>query len=251
MSGDSGEKLPETMLQQLRILGFISESTEKTSDVIAELAKAMHSKSTNARVMAATWLGDMGEGALPHLIKALKKDDDKDVRINAAAGLGKIGKKAVGAVPQLIEALQDKRWDVRYAAIKALAEIGEKERTVPALAMRFNDEEGYRAAEALGNYGADKDVVQFLLKMYEGAPKARIYIKAAFIRIGADALPALHKEALEHPDLKTELQLTIGEIARRTDRPTGARETSEKPEDLSRLRARALDINPQKKKVKA
>ncbi len=248
MSDDSSEKVPQTMLEELRVLGIMGRSTEKAVDVIEALAAAVDSEKHNTRVMAISWLGDMGERAVPHLIKALRHEDSS-VRTNAANALGKIGKKAIDAVPELIKLLGDKDKDVRHGAIEALGEIGEKERSVPALVSMFDDEDGYNAVYALVRYGADKDIMRFLLMVFEGAPKARTYIAETFIRIGPDALLPLHKGALEHPELRPELQLIIGEIKLKTNRPSGVRQVSEKPKDLSQVRSRALDIGQQKERI--
>jgi HEAT repeat protein len=63
------------------------------------------------------------------LISALK-DDDKDVRLNAARVLGRIGKKAEPAINVLISTLKDDRKDVRSSAAYALGEIGTKSEPV-------------------------------------------------------------------------------------------------------------------------
>jgi len=50
--------------------------------------------------------------AVPDLIKALG-EEDKDVRINAAKSLGKLGAAAKASVPALINALGDEHKEVR------------------------------------------------------------------------------------------------------------------------------------------
>ena len=66
-----------------------------------------------------------GEGAIdavPALIQALK-DENKDVRVNAAVALGQIGEGAKDVVPALIQALKDQDEWVRINAAWALEEI--------------------------------------------------------------------------------------------------------------------------------
>src|SRR5436305_14203035 len=61
--------------------------------------------------------------AVTALAEALA-DMDTDVRKNAAASLGRIGKDAKAAVPALAAALADAEADVRGAAALALGRIG-------------------------------------------------------------------------------------------------------------------------------
>ena len=58
------------------------------------------------------------------LVQALK-DQNGDVRKNAASTLGSIGEGAVNAVPALVQALKDQ--DVRRNAATALGSIGTPE----------------------------------------------------------------------------------------------------------------------------
>ena len=60
------------------------------------------------------------------LIQALK-DDDRDVRMEAAESLGEIGPEAKAAVPALIQALKDDNFNVRRGAAMALLTIGTPE----------------------------------------------------------------------------------------------------------------------------
>ncbi|MFH1829788.1 MAG: HEAT repeat domain-containing protein [Pseudomonadota bacterium] len=74
---------------------------------------------------AADALVEIGSGAVPALIAALK-DSNQEVRSCAAWALGKIGPAAKDAVPALIAALKDQDWEVRYSSAKALRKIGPK-----------------------------------------------------------------------------------------------------------------------------
>ncbi|MBX3237854.1 MAG: HEAT repeat domain-containing protein [Nitrospiraceae bacterium] len=68
-------------------------------------------------------LVNLGEPAVPGLIKALK-DKDELVRKQAVIALGRI--KAVEAIDALIEMLQDKDWFTRLTAAAALEAIGDE-----------------------------------------------------------------------------------------------------------------------------
>ena len=93
---------------------------------ISELA----SKSSFVRVDARDYLVSMKDQAVPHLIDALKSDNQW-VRWEAAKALSKIGDPA--ASQALIEALEDKMFDVRWIAAEGIISIGRKS-LIPLLA---------------------------------------------------------------------------------------------------------------------
>lgn len=72
---------------------------------------------------AAQALGQIGEPAIPALIKALG-DESTTVKSYAGMALGQIGEPAV---PALLEALGDESLDVRSYALLALTQIGTPE----------------------------------------------------------------------------------------------------------------------------
>lgn len=72
-------------------------------------------------------IGPAAQGAVPHLVRALDKDES--VQIFAATALGKIGPGAASAVPALRTLLDHPEQEVRDAAQQAIAAI---ERPAPA-----------------------------------------------------------------------------------------------------------------------
>ena len=65
--------------------------------------------------------------------------------------------------------------------------------------------------------------------------------------MGERILPRLHEYAFRHPKCREEVKEAIKEIAEKTKRPSGAREISKRPDDLSRMmRSRALDVAERK-----
>lgn len=104
---------------------------EKTKHATIEFAVSeLASTSSFARVDARDYLVSMKEKAVPHLNDALKSDNQW-VRWEAAKALGKIGDAA--ASQALIEALEDKMFDVRWIAAEGIIAIGRKA-LIPLLA---------------------------------------------------------------------------------------------------------------------
>ncbi len=69
--------------------------------------------------------------ALPNLVNGLKRKN-VEARVMAATAIGDLGPTAKNAVPDLIEALKDRELSVRMAAANALGQIGPDAR--PAVA---------------------------------------------------------------------------------------------------------------------
>ena len=72
----------------------------------------------NLRQAAAFALTAIGADAVPAPWRCLK-DEDADVRLNAAGALGQIGPKAKAATAALASLLKDKGADVRLTAAEA------------------------------------------------------------------------------------------------------------------------------------
>ncbi len=96
-------------------------------DSVAELAKALKSPQTEARVDACQKLSVLGaaaESAVPELIEALQSPDNAPLRCSAAIALGAIGAGAKDAVPALIEALKTDDARLRAYVAHSLGAIG-------------------------------------------------------------------------------------------------------------------------------
>ena len=78
---------------------------------------------------------------VPPFVRALR-NDDKDIRAEAARALGQLGPAAAPALSQVVKALQDTSWEVRIQACHALRRMGP---------------EAGAAAEALREAGRDAD----------------------------------------------------------------------------------------------
>lgn len=108
---------------------------------------------TEVRAEAALALGaTLCEEASASLF-ALAKDSEWSVREAAAQGIGRLGGRGAGAA--VLPLLEDDSWRVRLAAIRALGEVGET-RAVPALAKLAADVDEdvrYAAILALAHIG--------------------------------------------------------------------------------------------------
>jgi len=97
---------------------------EKARDTAIEFAiSELANKSGFARVDARDYLVSMKEKAVPQLTEALESDNQW-VRWEAAKALSKIGDPV--AAQSLINALEDKMFDVRWIAAEGIIAIGRK-----------------------------------------------------------------------------------------------------------------------------
>jgi HEAT repeat protein len=77
-----------------------------------------------------------------------------DDRISAIRNLKGMGRSAKVAIPDLLIALQDEAWQVRYEAVRAISEIGaEPEISISALVEALNDEDRRVSGEAVAILG--------------------------------------------------------------------------------------------------
>ncbi len=235
------EKVNEAQLKQ-RIQRLISQLT--VPDV-------------NDRIYAAQELGEIGSAAkdaVPSLIKALK-DEDEVVRICAAEALrrigelkaqvstliellkgsnkyvcslaaetlGKLGRAAKKAVPELREALKDKDEKVRRVAAKALAGIGQAaKKAIPDLVATLKDKDRevcQNAAMALAAIGlpAVAALIEVLKNEDERVRRAAIKALANMGWEAKDAIPDLI-EALKDKNEEVAMQalralVMIGSLA--------------------------------------
>jgi HEAT repeat protein len=119
----------------LKALRAIKPDRNITLPIISHaLADADHS----VRVHALHSIADMGEAAMPALLKAL---DHPEGKYWAILVLGEMGPQAKDAVPGLTKLLDDKSPQVRREAVMALGAIGkDAQSAVPAIVKLLNDE---------------------------------------------------------------------------------------------------------------
>ena len=149
---------------------------EKSLSIIVEeikkLTKALKDNDEDVRIEAANHLGYSGdERAIEPLIEALK-DDDRSVRSSAASALEYIGDER--AVEPLIEALKDNYEYVASSAANSLGQIGD-ERAVEPLIKALKDDKKLRwsAARALGYIGDERAVEPLIEALKDDDPSVR------------------------------------------------------------------------------
>jgi HEAT repeat protein len=99
--------------------------TKSTDELIADLKSGPQSGSERDRIVAVRLLPGRKEDAakiVPVMVECLK-DNQVDVRLSAAIGLGAFGEEAKVAIPDLRAAEKDKDARVRRAAGVALTRI--------------------------------------------------------------------------------------------------------------------------------
>jgi len=133
--------------KRARAVEALGNSGDKS--VLPHLIRALNDRKSGVRMVAAEALVNLGDKrAVPHLAEALYNNKGR-VLLKAGWALGRLG-----ALSELARALEDRRWQVREAAVVGLGEIGKK--AVPHLRRALDDplqEVREQAASALGRLG--------------------------------------------------------------------------------------------------
>ncbi|PKK91536.1 MAG: hypothetical protein CVV64_07215 [Candidatus Wallbacteria bacterium HGW-Wallbacteria-1] len=146
-----------------------------------------------------------------HFIRLLKSDD-KEERIQAAAGLA--GYPEQPSINALLASLEDSHWPVRRQAALSLSQIGK-----PCLDMLLavvhtpHENARYWAKVVLGRI-ADDDVVECLVEMFENASKegAR-WAMEALLEIGSRAVQSIIEAAASSKrDMRYWASKTLGKL---------------------------------------
>jgi len=151
------------------------------------------------RVSAAYVLGNMGEAAVPALLKALSA---RSTKMYAAIALGKALEKTkdTAVIPALIKALDDRSIDIRKYIVISLAKLGKP--AVIALADNLgdrskNEEERKYSAEALGTIGDTSAVPALLEAMDDASGEIRNYAAGSLSRMGKSAIEQAGRKMVE------------------------------------------------------
>src|SRR5208337_1946748 len=153
---------------------------------------------------AAGALGEIGEAAIPALIRTLSHPDD-EVRRAAAQGLGRGGPAAVPALCNVLRGCPDME-DISYHVARALVRVGD----VGILARLMKDDSVHvrrAASDALGTAGFAKTARHAIPALAEALSdedgQVREHAARALERIGThfESEPEKPKLALQTPDL--------------------------------------------------
>jgi HEAT repeat protein len=150
--------LRNTAMELLRRLG------QDAPDLILAL---LEEDDRDLRIFAADIVGNVSSPGVNRALIRVMGDSDPNVRATAAISLGR--RREGLAVPALIKALSDEPW-VRFAAIEALAAIGDPAALEPLLAVMRQGDELVQAAiaAALGSF-VDPRAAECLLQALAGA----------------------------------------------------------------------------------
>jgi len=178
------------LLLQARVVGF-----GRVSDAVAQRITAravqQYLHSWMSRQFTQPALQALGRHAVPHLVQALQ-DEKEWVPWAAYEALGAIGDPQ--AIPPLIQALQDENAWVRSAACEALGAIGDPQ-AIPPLIQALQDERGWvreAACKALGAIGDPQAIPPLIQALQDEGYEVRRAACEALGEIGdPQAIPPL------------------------------------------------------------
>lgn len=132
------------------------EAKEGTDDVAGALLSALEHDNPNVRVSAAAALGRIGDADMVEVFLPLLKDDSAGVREAAVGALGNLGDQSV--VESLIPLLDDPRVSVRERAAAVLGNLGDPRAVEGLMGLLGDQDSGVRlnATYALGQIGDPK-----------------------------------------------------------------------------------------------
>ena len=204
---DLGRKTPVFMGSTPRSRA-IHDLQEIGEGAIPELIKALEDKNPEVCTGATIALSKIGYNVVPFLIQALQKPSVKSLALDTFVLIGK------GALPDLIETLEDNRSDLRSAAAEVLGRIGSEDpETIMVLWKLENSTRKFLTSnrQAFGQTNptesarALENIIPALTEaLQDSVPKVRANAADSLVRIGTpeaieSVLPVL-KQALWSED---------------------------------------------------
>jgi HEAT repeat protein len=180
------------------ILGTFAELVGRTDD---ELIAALDCNLDLAEKTIVEACGMAGKTGIAFLIKAARSGERSRIRINAIAGLGRLGKTDAETAMAFLTPLEanDPVPDVRIAAKKAMLQIvaRTKQEVVDALPKNIPDFEARKlAASELAEYAEAIVVDEMIYALGDGRDHVRINAARALAVKGAHAKPAVRPMGL-------------------------------------------------------
>jgi HEAT repeat protein/beta-lactamase regulating signal transducer with metallopeptidase domain len=184
-------------------------------EAIDPLRKSLSDESPGVREMAIWALMEMEDiGSTPAFAKALKEDENVEVRRNAAYALGE--SKQQDTVDALIAALKDPDSEVRETAVWALGELGNP-KAVPALIEMLKDPEAdirekvLWALVEIGDKGAAEHIRPLIKDENADVRENAIWALSEFEDTASapEFMAALDDE---NPDVREQAVWVLGEI---------------------------------------
>lgn len=117
------------------------DDEDKRTEAIGLLEKALADEAPRVRSAAAVALSDLGAKEARKGLLARLEDDDEHVRQMAIVALGEIGASDSATVARLERAQKDRRPEMRYQAVIALAKLLEGSDRVGAILRASSDED--------------------------------------------------------------------------------------------------------------
>ena len=215
---DLGRKTPVFMGSTPRSRA-IHDLQEIGEGAIPELIKALEDKNPEVCTGATIALSKIGYNVVPFLIQALQNPSVKSLALDTFVLIGK------GALPDLIETLEDNRSDLRSAAAEVLGRIGSEDpETIMVLWKLENSTRKFLTSnrQAFGQTNptesarALENIIPALTEaLQDSVPKVRANAADSLVRIGTpeaieSVLPVL-KQALwsEDPGTRANVANTL------------------------------------------
>ena len=204
---DLGRKTPVFMGSTPRSRA-IHDLQEIGEGAIPELIKALEDKNPEVRTGATIALSKIGYNVVPFLIQALQNPSVKSLALDTFVLIGK------GALPDLIETLEDNRSDLRSAAAEVLGRIGSEDpETIMVLWKLENstrkfltsNRQAFGQTDPTESARALENIIPALTEaLQDSVPKVRANAADSLVRIGTpeaieSVLPVL-KQALWSED---------------------------------------------------
>jgi HEAT repeat protein len=174
-----------------RVLGWVRGEPFFEERSATAWRRELRNPDENRAVAATTSLANGKDKSIPVCVWLLKNADEPQVRLRAAESLGKMGKEAASAGPDLVIAFSDSDPLVRAVAVRVVGDLApDVPGGVSGLIKLFPDVEAIRAVARFKQAGADA-VPKLIELTRHDQPAVRRQSVRALGKIGVPALSSL------------------------------------------------------------